>query len=328
MPGETGTLAASRRMGAGRARSGMVIAAATTWAAAGAVELACGGTTGQPADDNASTTPAVTVDAAGADAAGDASDATVGASSATGDDGGAFDVTIAYWDGTLPDISAPTTVTGADGASGYPWPNCPPWIPVGHRGQRAPGEVTGVIGELPADYTDAGDAGTTFAADGSACATYPWLGSTAVDQCVATSLTPGGSGWMGAFAASSIFPPCNWCEDAGVVGQGTAEGESRYSVCLALYQCIQQSGCGSNVISCLCGDQSSDTAACSMNANPSGPCAQEELAALEELPSDVRDAILNYSSTSSLGFPGVCGGTLNYIYSSANSYGCFPGDDE
>ena len=62
-------------------------------------------------------------------------------------DSGAFDVVIDYTTRTLPDVVAPPD-TGAEG--GYPWPSCPPFIPVrperqsrgsGDGGQRDSGDL-------------------------------------------------------------------------------------------------------------------------------------------------------------------------------------------
>jgi hypothetical protein len=59
--------------------------------------------------------------------------------------------------------------------------------------------------------------------------------------------------------------------------------------------------------------------------NPPGPCAQLELASLEERPDSIEDALDNYIATGPP-FLGVCGSTLNNVFASANSGGCFPSD--
>jgi hypothetical protein len=282
----------------------MVIAAGAMLIAAGVAELSCGGTTGTPAGASA----------LGADLGADATTASLLEASTVVDattsvDAGTFDVALLYWDGTLPDISAPVTVMGADGGGGYPWPDCPPWIPVNARLKPMASVISGVTQEqLPAVYSDASDTGVAVAPDGSACASYGWFGSPSIDHCIA--LAPP----VGTNTLVPYFPPCNWCEEAGVVSQGTAEGESRYSTCLALYQCMQQTGCGTNPISCLCGDQSDNTSACAMNQSPPGPCAAQELASLELLPNGAGlGAIANYTVIPA-GSPGYCASVLNAIY--------------
>ncbi len=86
--------------------------------AAASLAFACGGTTGMP-DQGA--TPGVPITDGGADA-------TVPnplEASAPIPDAGLFDVEILYADQVLPDVSAPAE----GGAAGYPWPNCPPFLP-------------------------------------------------------------------------------------------------------------------------------------------------------------------------------------------------------
>jgi hypothetical protein len=256
-------------------------------------------------------------------------DATVstpdGNSSDSSEDTGTFDVVIQYLDQSLPDIAtnAPSGGDGGEGGSGYPWPNCPPFISV--NGAGAPTPVgPGTFNEVPAAFSDASASGEVIAADGSVCATYGWLGSPAIDDCITENT---GGSLVGDITLVE-FPPCVWCEDAGVVAQGTQEGNSRYSVCLALYECIARSGCGSGALgvpSCLCGTENGPT--CEMDPNPPGPCANEELASLEELPSEGVMALLYYQSDVNAGdFTGSCAGTLNALYANGRSYACFPSD--
>jgi hypothetical protein len=56
-----------------------------------------------------------------------------------------------------------------------------------------------------------------------------------------------------------------------------------------------------------------------------GPCAKEELAALEEPASAVEDALKNYHDTDPM-FLGRCGSLLNNTLQSASTNGCFPLD--
>ena len=277
--------------------------------------LACGGTTGQEGLPLGETPTVV--------AAVDASvDATV-STAMSAQDSGAFDVAIQYADQDLPEISVQMT-SAAEG--GYPWPNCPPFIPVNGGGKEISASLIadGLLpaDEVPADFSDASDSGEVLAADGSACAKYGWLGSPAVDDCVAMNTQ--GSTQGGAYVAE--FPPCNWCADAGPVAAGSVVGAQRYGVCLALYECIMKSGCGSNVTSCLCGSES--PAVCKNDPNPKGPCAAAEMAALEEPAGSTLQALEGYyqddnvMTMSGADFTGSCAGILNGIFLGANS--CFP----
>jgi hypothetical protein len=223
-------------------------------------------------------------------------------------DAGLFDVDITYAERSLPDISAPPEAGRAE--AGYPWPSCPPFINVDFMGQPvAPGTE---IDQVPSAYAD--DGGVVFAPDGSPCATYGWLGSTAIDECM-TSNNAGGSP-TNDFA---FLPPCNWVAEAGVAVEGARKGDSRYAICLDLYVCIVDSGCAlQNSQGCLCGSATPST------CNASGPCGAQELAALEERADTIQDALKNYTATGGIaGFRGAGGSQLNYVYGGARSYECF-----
>jgi len=258
--------------------------------------IACGGTNGREG-----------LSPGGSDASlsGDSS----GVGSSTVDlDSGAFDVVILYADRTLPDVSPPPDATGGAAEAGYPWPSCPPFIPVDSDGD--PVDPTVSINQIPAAYDDAGQ--VIPAPDGSACAGYPWLGSTAIDSCLTSSFN-------GPFP---ILPPCNWCVDAGVAAAGLRQGQPRYAICLDLYACIIDSGCaatGSSATDCLCGP---DLGNCTMDA--SGPCAAPELAALE-YPAISPDVLKNFDNTApnAAVFLGFCGGNLNSLLQATVSNGCF-----
>jgi hypothetical protein len=265
--------------------------------------LACGGTTGHedlPVEQGPGGADATVADG------GVTADATVEA----GDEGdfGAFDADIMYADQVLPEVNAAPPMTDA-GEAGYPWPNCPPFIPV-RNGK--PTTLAAANSEIPADY--AADGAVVAAADGSVCASYGWLGSTSVDQCAVVN-------GYGTDTDNPLLPPCNWCVDAGVAVQGPQAGRSRYLNCLDLYACMVSTGCGSIATTCLCGSQ--DTVDCESNMNPSGPCATQELASLEEVASQagaVQMAILNYTDVTN------CAGALNNVFETAAQYSCFPAD--
>ncbi len=208
-------------------------------------------------------------------------------------DAGLFDVdTLA--DQMLPDVSAPPAVA-------YPWPNCPPWQPL-----LATGQPTTPIRASSWEATEYDDAGMVVVApDGSPCATYPWYGSSYSDQCLSVS-DPHVSG------SSAFLPPCAWCADAGLVAQGTRKQDPRYTVCLDLYACMMKSGCYvSDPVNCLCGTENIND--CLPDPNPPGPCATEELAALEQLPGSTAEAIPVYT-TKFLGTTGTCGSQLNAVF--------------
>jgi hypothetical protein len=226
-------------------------------------------------------------------------------------DSGAFDVVILYADRVLPDVVAPPDATG-DAEARYPWPDCPPFIPVDSDGDPVDPSVS--INQIPSVYDDAGQ--VIAAPDGSACAEYPWLGSTAIDDCLTSSSN----------ASYPLLPPCNWCVDAGVAAAGLLQGQPRYGICLDLYACILDSGCaatGSSATACLCG---AELGTCAVDA--SGPCASAELAALEysAVSPDVLKNFENAAPNAAV-FLGFCGGNLNSVLQAAVSDGCFPPGD-
>jgi hypothetical protein len=231
-----------------------------------------------------------------------------GGPDATADDGGvdietgAFDAPIEYADRALPDVHAPSDAGAEAGPS---LPDCPPFLPIDGMGHAVPVGAPNVD-QVPAVL--AADGGETFAPDGSVCATYPWLGSTAIDECV-TSNAVNTVAWL---------PPCSWCVDAGSAVQGPGAGVPLRDLCFALYTCIMQSGCGQNVGTCLCGP---DQAGC-VN-NPMGPCVTEELAALQYRTDSIQTALQNYEDPDPA-FPGYCGSVLNALFQNADSYSCFP----
>jgi hypothetical protein len=253
--------------------------------------VACGGTTGRER-----------LSLGDASVPGESGDSTLDL------DSGAFDVLILYADRVLPDVGVSPDATGV-AVAGYPWPSCPPFIPVDSDGDPVDPSVS--INQIPAAYGDAGQ--VIPAPDGSACAQYPWLGSTAIDTCLTSSFN-------GPFP---FLPPCNWCGDAGVAAAGLRQGEPRYAICLDLYACIVESGCaatGSSATDCLCG---ADLGNCSLDA--SGPCAAPELAALEysAISPDVLKNFDNNAPSAAV-FLGFCGGNLNSLLQATVSNGCFP----
>jgi len=270
-----------------------LFAVAFMGAGAASLAFACGGTTGRE-DLPAQASPG-------------AVDASVDATLDTDaeEDTGAFDVGITYVDQVLPEINAPPS---NDAASGYPWPSCPPFIPVLNGVQVPLGQE---LDQIPASYDDAGDAEP--APDGSPCATYGWLGSTSIDDCL-TSQASGGPG-------DYIFlPPCNWCAEAGVAVQGAGAGISQYTLCLELYECIAQTGCGTEArgTDCICGDASGPACVTS----PAGPCFAQEMAALQYPTSQVQMALTNFENDAP-SFLGYCAGALNNLYVTADTIGCY-----
>jgi hypothetical protein len=273
------------------------------------LELACGGTTGreglpdQELDSGQDAT--VPLDAH------DRHDADLDVRS--------FDVTILYADVVLPDVNAPPPDADA-GEAGYPWPNCPPFLSIsGFESDGAPVQVppNSELTYIPSEYDDAGQ--IVEAPDGSLCASYGWLGSVPTDECAAPDFD---------FVP---FPSCNWCaDDAGVAAAGPGVGSPRYGLCLALYACILRTGCGNpNAISCLCGVQQAGAQNYSANCyvDAGGPCATEELAALEALPGSagVEAALKNYTADPG-NSGGTCGSGLNQLFYAAGAANpsCFP----
>jgi hypothetical protein len=297
--------------GSRRALQGMFLAVVFV-GVAGGLAFACGGTTGRP--DTGETPPPTGEPPDGG------MDSTVIPPTPI-PDAGLFDVVIQYADRILPDVNAPSE---GGSAAGYPWPNCPAWEKVNAAGVVIPGSRPGTW--IVTEYDDTGmvaidDAGTPVPApDGSPCATYPWYGSAASDQCISAV------GYH--LGDPARLPPCSWCADAGTVMQGSRLGDQRFTVCEDLYLCMVNSGCAASgdSQSCLCGTESS--AVCQADHNPPGPCASQEMAALEEIPGDTSDALQNYFSLIGSSALGVCGSELNSIIDLGNDNQCFPPGDQ
>ncbi len=254
---------------------------------------ACGGTTGHgPVDLSA---PSVGSDAG--------ADATVGSTGAQDASSGAFDVAIQYVDQILPEVNAPSAPVMDASTWPWPWPECPPFIPVNADGTYNDSGTE--QNQIPAAYGANGD--VIPAPDGSACATYPWLGSPASDTCVVYN----------GLGSGALLPPCNWCMEAGVAtgGPGAANAQPLYSLCLTLYGCMVNSGCSyASRAFCLCGD-AGPTESCEQN--PTGPCAQEELAATntDNTPQGLSSLLENYENIDpGADNPAFCGSFLNQLY--------------
>jgi hypothetical protein len=313
-----------RSAGRARLRKISALIAATSIVDLSLAFLACDGTTGRP-------DPVLP-------ASDDASDATVGEGGdgsnpdamEGGDAGnevglytGLFDVAIQYADRDLPEImAAPSLEAGADGNSGFPFPiSCPPYITV-DMSTRKPVDIAscpGLCDEVPADPTS--DGGSTIAPDGSVC-DYPWLGGAAIQECATVN-------WALQQPSAPALPPCNWCPPgSGVVNSGPNPGEDRTLACWTLYECMMRTGCyigtGTNVNSaagCLCGSEV--TTACATDPHPSGPCATEELEALETL--DPNQALQEFIQTATPGTSGAtCGSYLNAVFTNTLGSGCIP----
>jgi hypothetical protein len=221
-------------------------------------------------------------------------------------DAGAFDVVVPYADRVIPDVAPAPAID----AAAFPWPSCPPFIPVDSNGQPVDPNEAGTfwVDQVPSVVDDAGV--PSFAPDGSACATYGWLGSTAIDRCLTSN------------SADPFIdlPPCNWALDSGAAQSGARAGTPRDQLCYALYDCIARSGCAtSNVNVCLCG---ANTSAEACIKAPVGPCFDEEMAALELKKDAVSDALKDFTDTA--GHP--VAGKLNQIFQTAESNTCFPSD--
>jgi hypothetical protein len=306
--GRTSALSRAVRFAAGKR---VVLVCAAVCVGGTVLGIACGGTTGR---EGLTTQRG---DAAVSTLTDAAVDGTVGSPLQMGDDAGAFDVFIEYADRQLPEASAPPSDAG--GEAGRPWPNCPPFLPVGADGKpvNADGGTVPLdmsLDQIPAAYDNTGS--VIPAPDGSACASYGWLGSTAIDHC----MTSGSNG-------TYIFlPPCNWVADGGVARAGPGAGHDVYDLCLDLYACMMRTGCvtitGGHGATCLCGDASAND--CAMD--PKGPCAVEELSALQ-CPRDSASIQLifqHYKDPSSIGvgtFQGAA--TLNDVFQKALSLRCF-----
>jgi hypothetical protein len=275
---------------------------ATFLLAAAFAGVTCGGTTGHEGLDPG---PGSTL--------GDAGTSLGEAGSEPDLDAGVFDVTIDYTTRGLPDVVAPPHVGGE---AGYPWPTCAPFVPVDQTGNLVP--IGTEADQVPGDYVDGGDGGEVPAPDGSACATYGWLGSTTTDDC----LTSQYNDFQHDFP---MLPPCNWCTGTATTGPGA--GIPLRDLCLNLYACAMRTGCGAMPgPACLCG--SANGPQCIQDAG--GPCVTEELAVLQASPTPmaIQTALSSYTSLTPLteNNPGYCGSALNFVFHNASTLGCFPLD--
>ncbi len=290
-----------------------VVVAALSIGVALAAGAHCGGTTGQDAPAPAA---AVTMDAGDATVA-EPSDASADQSLYTN----TFDVAIEFADQELPDVQAPPEGGSTGGGPGGP-PNCPPFILVDmDGGPVALGGPKKAYNAVPSEYTS--DGGIGFASEGSVCATYPWLGSVAVDQC-AISEVPNVAN-----IPYVILPPCNWALGAGNAVKGAMAGTSRYDLCMAMYSCFVSTHCylqsGNYAINCFCGIPVTDpNFANDCTTTPQGECLPQILAALEENddPRGINDGFMNLQDISNTG-PGFEASYLEDLFSDISS-GCAP----
>jgi hypothetical protein len=280
----------------------------------------CGGTTGQGGD---SPTNIVAIDGGDATVSADAAGLDAGADQSLYTN--QFDVAIDFADQELPDIQAPPEGGSAGGPGGPP--NCPPYILLDTDGGPVPFGYPGtVFDEVPSEYS--GDGGIDFAPDGSVCATYPWLGSAAVDHCVV-----GAPGKVGSAAKTGgpyvILPPCNWALGAGTAVKGPMAGAQRYDLCMDMYECFVRTHCylerDNFAHNCFCGIPDTDpNFGDECLASPQGQCLQEILAASEDN-NDARginDAFSNWQDTSNTG-PGFEARFLEDLFSDIPG-GCEP----
>jgi hypothetical protein len=190
-----------------------------------------------------------------------------------------------YADRELPDVLAPTEGGGID--AGDQWPTCAPDIPatLENDGSATPFYEGGVgTTEVAAVFT--GDGGEALAPQGSACASQVYLGSAACDECLREQNggDPSAGPWFGEFGGA-VLPPCSDLYNAGTAAVGPGAGQSRYDLCVAYFDCIQNSACwaatpGGDAGGCECNTNLVD---CAMTGG-NGVCYQKELAALEVPP--------------------------------------------
>lgn len=300
----------------GGARVGLFLMVQAALACAIFALWSCGGTTGHE-DLPVSQTPAAAIEGGSMDATlADATppDATLANADDDGDlDAGTFEVAIQYADRMLPDISVAAQVGATE--AGYPWPTCPAFLPV-------IGDMIVPIGQELDEIAADPNKPDAAAPDGSPCATYPWYGTLATDECIASTASYPQE-------PSVLLPPCNWCAGAGAASAGMGAGESLYALCLDLYQCMMKTGCGPDPATCLCAPVDGgglNVTGCAQS--PTGPCWQQELAALQEpnTPSSIIDALGKQFNTTNRGDLGFCAGTLNQVFQVSQLEHCFPAD--
>jgi hypothetical protein len=268
-----------------------------------AVLGACGGTTGREDLPQTETT---------ADAETTIDGTLTGDSDEEDIDSGTFDVVIRYADRTLPDVIAPVEAGPDAEGGGSGFPDCPSWIALDDVGNIT-SDPTVASTFVPAVFTSDGGAGE--APDASTCATFPWYSSFA-EPCFLDKVA-GSTDFV-------PFPPCNWARSSGMAVTGPKAGASRYDNCMALYACIENSGCGrsGNPVSCLCG---SDTVSGDCTMDPAGPCSTDIQNAFETPDLTVPNVtyILKNFYASDLTQPYGAPGDLLELYQTAQSFRCF-----
>jgi hypothetical protein len=300
--------------------AGALLGVGTIVAGAVAGSVSCGGTTGREG------LPTATSSSNDQDAG--MPDATLGTGTAS--DSGlivdAFDVQVPFAnpDRLMPELEASDSVeageAGTDGG-GPPW-DCPPFIGQNnHHGTVAWGGPGNPEYQIPSAYGDGGN--IVIAPDGSACGTYPWLGSTSIDTCST----------MGTGVTEPQLPPCALCVDAGVASGGSGAGSTRYALCQALYECQVSTRCMTGpgaaqfgAIYCLCG---SDPNCKTTGMNPQGPCAVAEMAAFEANPQEpgaVATVLNNYYDIDPTQ-PFYCAANLNGVWADGLLAGCYSQGD-
>ena len=291
---------ARTRKRSGRANVAVKVVAFAALAGGAALGLAfgCGGTTGREGLPSTADSAASAFDGTTTIDAVDASDSI---------DEGLFDVVIAYADRVLPDVQPPADAGTID------WPICPQDLGIDSNGHVT--DIEHGAYNVPAQYDDAGIA--VPAPDGSVCASHVWLGRKDWDDCVRLNTT-----------VAPSLPPCNGVVDAGVARRGPKTGEPLFDLCKELSACIVRTGCGlSDVDECLCGAGNGSYPECKKHGLI-GPCAMEELAALQIDPADpsaIDTAINNYIDTNPSSLYAAAG-PLNQLYSLGKTFDCFPAD--
>jgi hypothetical protein len=274
-----------------RRRAGAVMLVAMLGDAA--IWVGCGGTTGR----DRTAAPALEARDAGE------RDGRADAPSIDADEGW-FDVEIPFADRVIPDVQP------APDAGPLDWPVCPRDVGIDPDGKMTDIDQSAYV--VPAEYDDAGH--VRPAGDGSVCASHVWLGRKSWDDCVRQQTT-----------SQAALPPCNAVVDAGTARRGPRTGESLHRLCQELAVCIVRTGCGSaDVTECLCGLGTNGSYPACKQRGLAGPCAMQELAALQIDPQDpaaLDTALGHYVETASPLY--LAASQLNQLYAIGKSNDCF-----
>ena len=170
-------------------------------------------------------------------------------------------------------------------------------------------------------YSEDGGDGEVPAPDGSPCATYGWLGSTAADDCLTSQI----SGFQHDFP---LVPPCNWCSRESRP-RGRGAGCPLHDLCSTLYALHHSHGMWRGVgarVPLRCGERPGVRSGRRRSVRDGGACR----AASDAHPrgGSTRFAELRRHYTSGREWtPGIAGRRSNFVFHNASTLSCLAPPD-